>query len=79
MMSRCSLEPGQCAKVCATVEVEEDTACSCSCLPQQSQCDHLHTFNSHTCSCHCTDTEQFQMCRSDNTTFYDQKIPRKLT
>ena len=64
MLSRCGLVTGRCDKVCAVVEVEEDTHCECSCLPGiRENCSELHTFNSQTCSCDCRASHQYKVCR----------------
>ena len=63
MVSRCGLGTGLCQKVCAEVEVMEDSRCSCSCLDRQNTCGPLHTFNRQTCSCDCKDHHQYKACR----------------
>eukprot|EP00092_Neocalanus_flemingeri_P023164 GFUD01025117.1.p1 GENE.GFUD01025117.1~~GFUD01025117.1.p1 ORF type:complete len:295 (+),score=80.04 GFUD01025117.1:173-1057(+) len=73
LLSQCGMSAGQCAKSCATVTIEEDSACQCACLQQQRICANArHSFNSHSCSCECQVEEEYTLCR-DQGRVWDNK------
>jgi len=64
LLSSCRLSAGLCAKSCATMEIEEDTACQCDCLQEQKICHRArHSFNRQECRCECREEEEYTMCR----------------
>ena len=64
LLSQCGLSAGLCSKSCATITIEEDTACQCDCLQEQKICANVrHSFNRRTCSCECQVEEEYTLCR----------------
>ena len=64
LLSSCGLTAGLCSKSCATLAIEEDTACRCDCLEEQKICNNArHSFNSQECRCECKEEEEYTMCR----------------
>ena len=67
MLSSCGLSAGLCAKSCATMEIEEDTACQCDCLQEQKICHRArHSFNRQ----ECREEDEYTLCR-DQGRFWD--------
>ena len=64
LLSSCGLAAGLCSKSCATLAIEEDTACKCDCLQEQKICHNArHSFNSQECRCECKEEEEYTLCR----------------
>jgi len=64
ILSQCGLNAGLCFKSCATITIEEDTACQCDCLQEQKNCVNTrHSFNSQTCTCQCQEEKEYTLCR----------------
>jgi len=64
ILSQCGLTAGLCAKSCATITIEEDTACQCDCLQEQKTCPNTrHSFDSQSCSCQCQNEKEYTLCR----------------
>ena len=64
LLSSCGLTAGLCSKSCATLAIEEDTACRCDCLQEQKICHNArHSFNTQECRCECREEEEYTLCR----------------
>ena len=64
LLSSCGLTAGLCTKSCATLAIEEDSACRCGCLQEQRVCHNArHSFNTQECRCECRVEEEYTLCR----------------